>query len=217
MVPGVNKRTYVSALRAERARATRSAVLRAAVDLYLAHGYPSTSIAAVAKRAGVSADTVYHLFTTKRRLLQEAVDTVIGGDDADIPLLERADPQALRRETDQRRQVALFSAGISRQLDRVRPVDDMLRSAAAVDPEIAALRADIQLRQRREAMRVIAGWIADRGPLRDGLSAEDAAAVLWTSTSPEVHSMFRVDWTWTSAQYETWLRVTVESNLLPPP
>ena len=72
------------------------------------------------------------------------MDASVGGDDRDVPFLERAEPQAMRRETDQRRQIAMFAAGMAGQLERVRPVDDMLRNAAAVDPQIAALREDIQ-------------------------------------------------------------------------
>jgi AcrR family transcriptional regulator len=207
------KRSYVSPLRMERARATRQAVITAAVQLFLDHGYAGTSIAAIAKRGGVSADTVYHLFGTKRSLLKQALDDTIGGDDQEVPFLERPEPQRMRRETDQRRQIEMFAAGMSRQLERVRPMEDVLRSAAAVDPEIAALRSDVQLRQRRRAMTTIAGWIAARGPL--AVDVDEAAAVLWTSTSAEVHRMFRVDWDWEPAQYEKWLRVTLAANLLP--
>jgi AcrR family transcriptional regulator len=190
-------------------------VLAAAVDLFLADGYPGTSIAAIAERAAVSADTIYHLFGNKRTLLKAALDDVIGGDDQDVALLARSEPQRVRLETDQRVQISLFAAGMSRQLERVRPFDDMLRGAATVDPEIAALRADTFLRQRREAMSTLAGWIAARGPLRAELSIEEAAAILWTVTSPEVHHMLRVDWEWKAARYEHWLRRTLEAHLLP--
>jgi hypothetical protein len=39
--------------------------------------------------------------------------------------------------------------------------------------------------------------------------------VLWTLTSPEVNHMLRVDWGWTTEQYETWLRTTLAAGLLP--
>jgi hypothetical protein len=143
------------------------------------------------------------------------LDVVIGGDDAESPLLDRADPQAMRAERDQRRQLAMFAAGITRQLERIRPMDDILRSAAAVDSVAADLRADLQLRQRREAMTAIVTWIAAHGPLQEGLSEQDAAAVVWTLTSPEVHQMLRDTWNWTSERYEQWLRETLTASLLP--
>lgn len=212
----VKKRSYVSALREERARATRQAVIDAAIELFLARGYPGTSLAAVADQAGVSVDTVYHLFSDKRTLLKLALDVAIGGDDRDVPLLERPEPQQMRDETDQRRQIAIFAAGICRQLERLRPMNDMLRSAAAVDTEIAALRADVHLRQRRDAMTMVAGWISARGPLRDELTVDEAAAILWTVASPEVHRMFRIDWRWDASQYQRWLEATLAASLLPP-
>lgn len=211
----VKRRPYTSALRAQQATATRRRVIDAAVRLFLERGYAGTTLTAVAAEAGVSADTVFHVFGSKRGLLQQAMDVVIGGDDTDTPLLDRADPQAMRAETDQRRQIAMFTRGILGQLERIAPVDAMLRSAAAVDPEIAALRQDLQHRQRRQAMTAVAGWLAARGPLREQLPVEQAAAVLWTLTSPEVHHMLRVDWGWPPELFQSWLRTTLEGTLLP--
>jgi AcrR family transcriptional regulator len=184
-------------------------------ELFLERGYPATTIAAVARRAGVSADTIYSVFGSKSTLLKEVLDVVIGGDDAQVALLDRAGPQAVRAEPDQRRQLEMFATGITDQLERVRPMDDILRSAAAVDAAAADLRADLQLRQRRESMRTVVAWIAARGPLRDGLSQEDAAAVVWTLTSSEVHLMLRDTWGWSRGRYAQWLQNTLTATLLP--
>ena len=220
--PVKTPRSYHSPLRAAQARETRRRVLDAAVALFLENGYPRTTIAAVAGASDVAADTVLHLFGSKRGLLKEVMDVVIGGDDEEMPLLERVDPQEMRHESDQRRQIAMVAAGITTQLERIRPMDDILRSAATVDADVAALRMNLQLDQRRAAMRSVAGWIAANGPLRpqDGENGEAeaieaAAAILWTVTSPEVHQMLREHWGWTSAAYEDWLRRTLESSLLP--
>lgn len=210
----VKRRSYRSPARQRTARETRTRVLQAAERLFLEHGYARTTVAAVAEHAGVAQDTVFHVFGSKRGLLQQVLDVAVGGDDADVALLDRPGPQALRAETDQRRQVAAFAHGILLQLERLRPVDDVLRSAAAVDPQVATLREDLQLRQRRQAMGVVAGWIAANGPLRGGLPVDEAATVLWTLTSPEVHRLLRVDSGWAPERYERWLRETLEQTLL---
>ena len=49
------------------------------------------------------------------------------------------------------------------------------------------------------------------------MPVEEAAAVIWTLTSPEVHRMLTVDWAWTSPRYEDWLRTTLQTTLLPDP
>jgi AcrR family transcriptional regulator len=208
-------RRYRSPLRDEQARRTRRAILTAASELFLERGYAATTMDAVAERAGVATDTVYHVVRSKRRLLKEVLDVTIGGDDRDVPMLDRERPQQMRRETDQRRQLAMFARGIAEQLERVRPMDDILRSAAAVDAEAATLRADLQLRQRREAMTGLAGWVAANGPLRDGMPVDDAAATIWTLTSPEVHALLRDGWGWSAERYAGWLHDTLERTLLP--
>jgi AcrR family transcriptional regulator len=211
----VNKpdsRPYRSTVRSEGARRTRRTVLASAMTLFSEQGYARTTLVEIAAAAGVSVETVYKTFGSKRALLRELADVTVGGDDEDIPVLERADPQALRNEPDQRRQLAMFAAGIAVQLERIRPLDDVLRSAAAVDPEVAALRNDLQLRQRRGAMTAIAGWVAARGPLREGV---DGPALLWTLASPEVHHLLRVGWGWSPAEYEDWLRTTLTAAMLP--
>lgn len=191
-------------------------MVEGARDLFVERGYVATTIAAVAERAGVSADTIYSTLGSKSALLHEVLDAVIGGDDEQVALLDRAGPAAVRAEPDQRRQLAMFATGITDQLERVRPVDDMLRSAAAVDPGAAELRADLQLRQRKEAMRAVVGWVAAHGPLRAGLSQKDAAAIVWTLTSPEVHALLRDSSGWSRKRFESWLRDTLVESLLPP-
>ena len=208
-------RAYSSPLREAQARETRRRILDSARALFLEQGFPATTIAAVARRAQVSADTVYSVFGSKANLLKEVLDVVIGGDDEDVPLLERDRPQAVRAEPDQRCQLGMFAADITTQLERVRPLDDILRSAAAVDPAAAELRADLQLRQRRAAMRTVVAWVGAHGPLREGLTDEEAAAVVWTLTSPEVHAMLRDTWGWSRERFERWLRETLVAGLLP--
>ncbi len=211
---GNPRRPYRSSVRAERARETRRRQVEAAATHFLDTGYAGTSLAAVARTASVSTDTVYKTFGSKIGLLKAVLDVTVGADDVPLAVLDRAGPQALREETDQRAQVRMLAAGVSEQLERIRPLDDILRSAAAVDQEAAALRNDIQVRQRRAAMHTIVSWIAARGPLRDGLSEQQATQVLWTLTSPEVHLLMRDTGGWSQQSYRTWLERSVADGIL---
>ena len=214
MAKPVKTRGYDSPVRRERARQTRSAVLRAAHARFLQVGYASTTLAVVAADAGVSVDTVYDVFGSKRGLLAAVMDVNVGGDDQPVAVLERELPQRMRAETEQRAQLALFAVGMAGELERMRPLDDVLRSAAAADPEVAEARRLQNDVQRHAAMTTVVGWIIARGPLREGLDAAQAADLLWTLTSPEVHHMLLQVRGWTRERYETWLRQSLEDALL---
>jgi AcrR family transcriptional regulator len=211
------KRGYRSPLRAEQARQTRRRILEAAQRLFLDHGYPATSVEAIAAAASVSQDTVYSTFGSKRNLLKELMDTVVGGDDVNVSVLDRPAPQSVRRVRDQRVQLAAFAADVALRIEATRPLDDILRSAAEVDVEVRALRDDIQLRQRRSAMSTFAEWLTVNGPLRGGISPSDAASILWTLTSPEVHRLLRDGCGWSHERFVLWLEDTLVRTLLPDP
>ncbi|HEU0103210.1 MAG TPA: helix-turn-helix domain-containing protein [Mycobacteriales bacterium] len=216
MVDPVKSRAYDSPVRRERARQTRLAILGAARARFLEVGYASTTVASVAAGAGVSVDAVYAAFGGKRGLLAAVMDVNVGGDDEPVAVLDRELPQRMRDETDQRTQLSLFAVGMAGELERMRPLDDVLRSAAAADPEVAAARRLQNDVQRHAAMVIVVGWVRARGPLRDGLDVATAADLVWTLTSPEVHHMFLEVRGWTREQYETWLGDALEHALLPP-
>jgi hypothetical protein len=64
-------------------------------------------------------------------------------------------------------------------------------------------------------MRAVVSWVAANGPLREGLSTKDAAAIMWTLTSPDVHRLLRDESGWSRKRFESWLRQTLVESLLP--
>jgi len=213
-VPKVKrKRTYDSALRKQQASQTRMRILNAAQGLFAERGYAASTVEAIAAAAGVAVDTVYAGFGSKRGVLQALLDVRVGGDEARIDLLDRAGPQAVRRERDQEVQLAAFAADISAIIERARPVDDIIRGAAAVDAGVAGFRAKAQA-YRYGNMRQLISWLTANGPLRAGLTEDDAAAIVWTMTSPEVHGLLRVGRGWSPERYAAWLRDSLTRILL---
>jgi AcrR family transcriptional regulator len=208
------RRRYESTLRQEQARHTRARILDAAQKLFSERGYANTSMDAIAKAAGVATDTVYATFQSKPGLLHRLLDVRVGGDDEPVELLERAGPQAVKREPSQRRQLEAFASDVASIQERVRPVDDIMRGAAAVDREIAAFRTRMH-ESRLDNMRQFASWVASKGPLRDGMSVDDAATIVWTLASPEVHRLLRAERGWTAERYRNWLATTLTRTLLP--
>jgi len=208
------KRVYDSALRKQQAGQTRMRILDAAQELFAARGYPTSTVEAIAAAAGVAVDTVYATFGSKREVLKSLLDVRVGGDDATIDLLDRPGPQAVRAERDQQSQLSTFARDVTEIIERVRPVDDIIRGAAAVDADVAALRVRIQ-ESRYQSMREFVSWVAANGPLRDGLTEEDAATILWTLTSPEVHGLLRAVRGWPAQRYTAWLHDSLTRILLP--
>jgi AcrR family transcriptional regulator len=211
----VKPRKYASRLRQDQARLTRLRIIESAERLFAERGYATTTIEAVAGDAGVAVDTVYATFGNKRGILFALLSLRVGGDDQPVSILDRPGPQATRAEPDQRRQLAMFATDIARVIERFRPVDDIIRSAAAVDPEVANTRTAIQ-EDRFRNMRTVVGWIEANGPLRDGVTTDDAAAILWTLTSPDVQRLFRDLRGWSQERYARWIEETAVSALLPP-
>jgi AcrR family transcriptional regulator len=209
------KRPYRSALRRDQAQLTRARILDAAEELFLANGFGSSTIAAIADRAGVAADTVYASFGSKRGVLKTLMDVRVVGDDEPVALLDRVGPAAANAETDQNRRVEMVAADIAGIHERTRRIDDLMLSAAGNDPEIAALRVDIQQRQRLAGIHRAVSVIQGPDALRAGLSPDQAVDVLWAIAGPDLHRLLRQQRQWTPDQYRDWLTDAIRRLLLP--
>jgi AcrR family transcriptional regulator len=207
-------RKYDSTRRQAQARQTRLQIAEAARSLFMERGYGGTTIEAIAEKAGVAPETVYASFKNKRNVLSFLFDISIGGDDEDIRLLDRPDPQAVLKETDQRRQLNLFARDITGILHRAAPIFEILRIAAKTEPEIAELVQRL-LRERMANMSRVAKSVAANGPLRQGLNRTRAAELIWAMTSPELYLLFNRDRGWTDQEYAQWLTDTLIRLLLP--
>jgi AcrR family transcriptional regulator len=213
--PVKTRRAYNSPVRQEKARANRIAILEAATRLFVAAGYPATSVASIAAEAGVSEDLVYVQFTSKRNLLVEVLNYSVTGETDSPRVLDQDGPQAVRAETDQRQQIAMFARDIARRTARTRPIDDVMRSAGLVDDAIAAKHRTLHRTRLRNLTQFVT-WLADNGPLRDGLTIEDAAATVWSLTGPQMHRMLVDGLGWSQEHFAEWIATTLEATLLPP-
>ena len=57
-----------------------TAILTAALELFVAHGIAGMSIEQVAKRAGVGKPTIYRRWSTKERIVADAIAALVGTD-----------------------------------------------------------------------------------------------------------------------------------------
>ncbi len=208
------KRAYNSSRRQAQARQTRQQISDAAFRLFGVHGYAGTTIEAIAREAGVAPETVYSIFGSKHKILWHLMNISVGGDDEPVTILDRSGPQAVFQETDQRRQLQMFAEGISAILERATPVQEMMRSAAEIEPEIAdLLRRTTQ--ERWDNMSTVVRRVQANGPLRGGLEGDRAVAAVWTLTSAQVFLLLTRDRGWSTAQFASWLADSLIRLLLP--
>ena len=210
-----HRRAYDSPRRREHARATRHAVIEAARGLFTERGYVGTTIEAIAAGANVAPETVYAVFGTKRSLLSELVDVSIAGSDSAPPILEQDPVQQIRDEPDPHRRIVLLASLGRSILERRAAVDEVVRGAAAADPEIASLR-DLGKAQRFASQRELLRMVVGAAGLRQGLDVETAADVLYAIGSPETYRLLVIDRGWSGPRFERWYADTLERLLLEP-
>jgi TetR/AcrR family transcriptional regulator, regulator of autoinduction and epiphytic fitness len=208
------KRKYDSTRRKEQARQTRLLIAEAARGLFPERGYAGATIDEIAQQAGVAPETVYSIFGSKRKILAFLLDISVGGDDQPIRILDRPEPQAVMRDTDQKRQMAAFSKGITEIMSRAAPVFEVMRSASKTEPEIAELLQNM-LKERLQNMTRFAHSVSANGSFRDGLNDKRAGEMIWAVTSPELFQLLTVDLGWSAEQYERWLAESLARLLLP--
>ena len=136
-------RRYNSSRRAAQAAQTRADVLAAAVEGFRESGWAGTTLNAVAERAGVAVETIYHAFGTKKQLLREAFGVAVVGDAEPIPLVERPEWAEMQRGSRAER----IAKGVALNTDiqeRSAHVWRAIVEAAHSDPEVAAVQDEIE-------------------------------------------------------------------------
>jgi AcrR family transcriptional regulator len=208
-----SRRGYDASRRRAQAEETKRAIVQAAHLLFVERGYSRTTIDAIARRAGVAVETVYASFGSKRAVLARVMNVAVVGDEAPVALLDRQAVQSVLQTKDRRKQIEMFAHGIREIMERAGPIFQVMRGAAPAEPEIAALLRGF-LEKRREGMQFFLDALLRNGPLRPGLSPEEAVDTIWTISSSEVHQLLAGDRGWDGGRYERWLAKSLSLLLL---
>ncbi len=204
MSDSVNTRPYDISRRAERTQASKRAVVSAADELFLAGGFADTTVDAISGASGVPIATVYRLFKTKTAILKQVIDEAVVGDDAPVPLGDRSVVRDAQAADDPKAMTAAF-AHVARQVfDRTAAARLVLRVAAALDTEAAALQDSIE-EQRRVGQARVARALADKGFLAPGLKESEARDIVYALMSIDTYRILRLEQRWSGARYERWL------------
>jgi AcrR family transcriptional regulator len=207
------KRQYDSSRRKEQARQTRRAVIAAAHDLFVTEGYGRTTIADIARAAGISAETIYATFKNKATLLHRVWDSTIGGDDEEVVFHERPEIKAIRAEPDLAKRMMMHARMSTTTARRIAPLVLAVRSAAGTEPSAHEMLAEMD-RQRYAGMGVMAAEAAKTGQL--AVSEQECRDVVWAMTDGVLWHQFVVERGWSDGRYAGWLgRVWVATLVRP--
>ncbi|WP_167837823.1 TetR/AcrR family transcriptional regulator [Nocardia altamirensis] len=203
--------------RGGRRRATRRRVAEAAAALFAERGYAATTLQAIADAAGVHVQTIYQAFGTKVAVLAEAAAVLVAGPDeeAGTPPPEREWVRELFAEPDPVQQLARYARHMRQVSERYMGLLDVMRMTASADPEVGNFLAEAE-RGRYEGPRHIAPDLAAKNALRQGLSAERAADMLYAMTTYDVYRSLIEDRGWSGADAENWVAESLAQLLLAP-
>ncbi|MGH9271961.1 MAG: TetR/AcrR family transcriptional regulator [Ilumatobacteraceae bacterium] len=200
-------RRYDSSGRQARAAEVRREILRAAHDLFVAHGYTATTMADIAVAAGVSTPTVYAT-GTKAALLKSCVDLALVGDDAAVPVADRPITQWVLDTPDANELLSRYAVMMGELAARSGPIYDVVVRAADSDPDIATLLADYE-RQRLRAATTFAEAVASRNGLPPGRTITEARDTIWICIAPELYVTLTRKRRWSTRRYVEWSRNTL--------
>src|SRR5204862_7127236 len=138
---------YRSTRRREQAEETRSRIIGAAHSLFVARGYGRTTMAEVARAAGVAVETVYAAYRNKATLLRQVWYSAMRGDEEDIRLLDRPEIRAVLAEPDLAIRFHRHAIVMTAVFRRITPLLRALQGAATSEPAAAAMLAEFDERR----------------------------------------------------------------------
>jgi len=204
----IPKRSYNQKARAESAAETRRRVIAVTRDLLTRSPLESVSLPAIAAEAGVARSTVYTIFGSREGLMVAvAEDLLERGGFARIGQALRGPDVVRAFEVSMDVAMELYS--------QEHEVSWALLSLAAVDRDASSAAARLNF-GRRDGMRKIAQRMHDQGVLRDDVTVDEAADVLWLITSFETFGQLYRDRSLTPQQVGERLMAVTRRTLYKP-
>ncbi|WP_282847689.1 TetR/AcrR family transcriptional regulator [Microbacterium oxydans] len=202
----VAPRAYRSELRARQAQETRSRIVSAAAHLFATQGYQATTIAAIAREAGVSAETVKST-AAKAELLIAAFEVTFSGSEAAESLTDTEVASGVLDLPDEVFLDAVLSQ-ITAANRRGHGLWTVLLGAALSDSVVAdALRRILE--HRSADYRRLVTELLRRGVASPDIDEPATAEALSFLLSPESYQQLVAQSGWERDRYAAWLRAAV--------
>jgi AcrR family transcriptional regulator len=171
-------RSYEQRARAEEAARTRMRIIDAVFERLREAPAEPVNIEQIARMAGVARSTVYAIFGSRAGLF-DAVGRELAARSGYEQLVDA------KHQPDARDHLRAGFQAASEMLAANRDIYRALRSMAQLDEQAVGGVVKRMDEERAAGMRRLASRLAGQGVLRDGLSVDEAEAVLWVLTSFE--------------------------------
>ncbi len=214
----VRQREAGAASRAE----TRRRLLVAAAELFAEKGYKGATVNSIAARAGVSLQTLYLCWGSKRELLRAYLEFSLRGSPAAIDDASWAAQLAelvaseMDRPSDDPTVALRAAARVFRHAsERAALAWQLYRDAAAIDTEIADDWATLARLRRHSIADGLMSGVLNSGRMRPTLDPDAALDTIMVIVSPESYDVLVRRAGYTLDQYEKWIGDTLIAALLP--
>ncbi len=200
------RRTYTLHKRAQAAQDTRLSIVEATRTLLEETGYPDISLDDIARKAGVSRQTIYVQFGSKSGVLQAL------GEHIEQAALEGLIPTLLQASNP----VEAFRMGLERVVsfyEHNAQVLHNLHAQTVYDASYATVWRDKQQEIWRNTRRLVE-WLDREGCLSAAWSVEEATDWLWAASSFESYHQLVRERSWTTEQFVARIMQLVEKSLL---
>jgi AcrR family transcriptional regulator len=206
-VPPV-KRRYQAPIRREQSALTRRRILDAAAAAFSAAGWTGTTVANVARAAGVTPQAVHLSVGAKPALLVAAVAHAVAGDEPDVPLRQRrAFASAFAPDVTAAGRAAVFAAGSRAVYERAGALFLVLAQADPADPAVQDLwrsAREARLADCRDLVRLASP---------SGTADDWTVDVVFVLSGPGVYADLTGDRGWPADAYQQWLAAALEPLL----
>jgi AcrR family transcriptional regulator len=188
---------------------TRNRLLQAAAEEFPVHGYAGTTVTRLAAAAGVSVQTLYLAWGSKRELLRGYMENALSGG-AGSP----ADAAKRFVGLSPRERLAELAALVTEIAERAATGWSLYRDAAAVDPEIAADWNELQLLRHRLISLILSDIPVSA--LAQGLTMKGAVDTAWVIVSPESYDLLVRRRGYQLQEFHDWMRQNLITAILAP-
>jgi AcrR family transcriptional regulator len=194
--------------RARRVSANRERMVTAATQLFSTVGFAGTTMDAVAIESEMSVQSVYFNFHSKANLLQAAFDQAALESGAPPPLTEWY--RAAVREPDANVALKYFVEGNCRVLATTGP---LTLAAASANDSLAAAIYERNEELRRGVLADMTSQLAGKRRLRDRLTIDRAADIVFGLISPQLYGLLTRTRGWNHDEYAKWVGEALRREL----